>query len=248
MRELPNPNPFLILTQMRTGGTLLCHLLDAHPRISCCRSEPLHGKGMLVKGGWGVEDVARLWWEDLAQGVDAAGFKVSYCQIEHQLASFDSLLREWHPKIIVLTRNDVLLQAISQILMTDDTRPIHLYQEEGWPAEGITLDPDRVVAQTVWVANRRTIILRLAEQYASEVAHSLVYWITYERLAKSNQLIPDVIDNYYLIDDVFNFLGVEAIKVTCQLKPVNAGVEQHITNWDEIEQRATEALEGIGHE
>ena len=112
-RRRTPPIRFVIFGQGRTGSTLLCELLDSHPRIHCDK-EILYSPVISPLGL--TRRAARL-----ARG-EAYGFKVKIYQLTEDqkirdVRGFLTCLRDEGWKILYLSRRNLLRHALSDIVL-----------------------------------------------------------------------------------------------------------------------------------
>jgi hypothetical protein len=103
----------LIVAPVRSGGTFLAHCLSNHPDVYCDRGEPLRAAG--VWRSYAEMDRALL----LDVLTQQTGYLVSLCKLTYDQAWGEDVwawVQERRPRVIWLTRKNLLRQALSQVM------------------------------------------------------------------------------------------------------------------------------------
>ncbi len=222
--------PFVIVAQKRSGGTYLTHCLSSHVDIFCDRGESVHHASLWTRN---IRDTITIMKVLLNQeGYFASGFRMVYSQ------AFES--RRWKflnstkpkPKVILLTRNNVLRQGVSIALNTRIRKgkfayyPVHAFDTPDLPKW--QLDP-KVIISTC-----RKIVIE-DKRAAKKVKKFDVLPLTYTDLVgREGETQPKIIEETG--KQICNFLGVQYEPLYTRLKRVHSHpLRAMFENWTEIE-------------
>jgi len=223
------PQPVILLTEPRTGGTFLAGCLSNHTDIFCARGEPFHRGSR-----WGVacqDEVERLeliWTQQ--------HYRVCMCKLmrNHALRErvWEHLMsREPPVKIIYLTREDIVKQGVSIAIniahrsgkMRD--HPTHTF--ETVHPQPVTLDPYDVFNWCRSLTERhRDFNQRLVE------CGLLVMRITYEQITGDAEV--SVIGRP-IAEEICQFLEVPYQELHYSMRKLHREpMAQTVANWDEL--------------
>lgn len=215
--------PAVIITGVRTGGTLLAHCLSNHPDIFCDRAESLH-QGSIWHSQLKVGNI-----ELLKCLLHMQGYRISMCKLVYSQVFWLDVwpwLIEQQPRVIWLTRDNTIRQAVS-ILINKVARsgainhPQHSF-DDVTPIQ-ISLQADNLLATA------RTA-LDLDNHARNELSKiRAVLHLTYEHMQEEDGLTEQVGRT------VCEFLGVRYVPMTCELKRINPSpLSEIIANWREV--------------
>jgi LPS sulfotransferase NodH len=148
-KGMADPVPFVILSQPRTGSTLLCSLLNSHPQVRalvepinprthCHHMRPVAGSACLLpeimvqhniqralKILFAAEPPPQQWILSRKRGDRACGFKI----MAHQLQGLKSEPQLWdylvsnQIKTILCLRYNILMQYVSDLITIETRQP-----------------------------------------------------------------------------------------------------------------------------
>jgi len=223
-----DPQPFIIVAGVRTGGTILTHALDSHPLIHCARGEPWHKRSVWWRLGLSREQILKLLINQT--GYMASGFKVQSVQLSDQ--EVRRLLQESEAHIILLSREDTFRQVLSELINYKVRRggamfiPQHSFKPV--PPHSVILDPE--------VVSNRHESLVLTQEMAEQAVKSLELrytCVTYEQLTDEAQEISKLPSGITKI--LCNYLGVPVITLPVYLRRVNwQPLEEIVYNLEEV--------------
>jgi hypothetical protein len=231
--------PAVIIAGVRTGGTFLAHCLSNHPHIFCDRGESLH-KGSIWNTTLGPDPVKLLHCLTHMQGYRVSLCKLLYAQAFN--AEVWSYLVDTQPRVIWLTRENAIRQAISEMMVQmarrgEIVRPAHSFD----PVAPLRMElaPESILASARNLVEADKLALgKILEMH-------LTLHLTYERVTRGQYRLDDETGH-----DVCAFLGMRYVPMTCELQRINAQpLSEMLVNWDEASQvlRASEfadCLEG----
>lgn len=216
-RPSARPTRFVVLSQPRTGSSLLCGSIRWHPQIL------MHGE--LLNPYYGEElpqeGAARF---RMAMGVttpDAVGCKLHACQPNPDRAeweaTWDELFADPTIKVVHLTRQDTLAQLASWKIA--DLLDRWGEQTDVVDRPVIRIDP----AELSWFRRWNAMAYRV--RLARLQRHSIMS-VTYEALRDQWQVT---------IDDVLRFLGVEPMPLDpCATQNETRPLHEVISNYHEL--------------
>jgi len=224
-----NPQPFIIVAGVRTGGTLLTHGLDSHPLIHCARGEPWHKRSEWWQLGLTREQLLKLLVNQT--GYMASGFKVQSVQLSDPEVC--RLLQESEAYIILLSREDTFRQTISELInykvRRNVTKFVPKHSFEAVPMHSVVLDPE--------VVQLRQVVLQYTQELAEQVVESLglrYISLTYEQLVAGEQEISKLPSS--VTKRLCNYLGVPIRTLSVFLRRVNwQPLDEIIGNLKELE-------------
>jgi len=224
------PQPFIIVAGVRTGGTILTHALDSHPLIHCARGEPWHKHSKWRQVGLERPQIIKLLLRQT--GYMASGFKIQAIQLPD--LEVLELLKAYQPYIILLSRENILRQAISFSINNQVRRgltkfvPQHSF--EPVPNHSIRLDEDEVLKR----CNELSETASIAEELIEDSGLRYIS-LTYEQLIAGKSEIsklPTMIARQLCL-----YLGVPIMSLPIFLKRVNwQPLEEIVRNITELEQ------------
>lgn len=211
-----NYEKFVVITRSRTGSNLLISLLNSHPNIVAKgeKFSRLEGKN------------SNAVWDDIfckmPKRIKIMGFKIFYY---HPLDSdnnevWNYLKNDKSIKIIHLTRSNMLRTVTSrQIAAKTDKWSKFNKKEVSIEEKRINLDIDYCLKE---FENTFNFERKIRDEYNSE----RIIEITYEELIQDNQ---------YILNQIFNFLGLENSKVASSHKKQNKEeLRDLIINYEEL--------------
>jgi len=207
------PQPFIIIAGARCGGTILTHSLDSHPLVYCARGEPWHNQSKWRQLGLSRGQILTLLLNQT--GYLVSGFKIQANQISDTVMDF---LQPYKPRIILLTREDILRQAISSEINKQVRQGIidFIPQHSFTPvvAHPVVLNKQLVAIQSKVIEDRNKHVLNFVQ------CSGLPYMtLTYEQLTGGKQEITHLpLD---VSDPLCSFLEVPARPLEVFLKRVN---------------------------
>ncbi len=212
---------FAIITEGRSGSSLLCDLLDQHPYIRC-QSEILTDA---VKDPLAFAQGSAAYFKE----AKAYGFKFKPSQVRNGNESLAALehfllaLSEHRWEIYGLVRDNSLLCAISSLTAWKRGNLYHNTSDSN-PLLGpkISLEPERVERKTREVVSENQTIRALCKKFARRT------FVYEQNLATTQQQLK----TYSL---VFNDLELTPSSVTSEFRPISTGDPgMHISNWTQI--------------
>jgi len=223
-----NPTRFVIIAGVRSGGTLLAHSLDSHPLISCMRGEPYHSASE-----WKVlHSQRRINLITNLTGYLVSGFKLQNDQLTYPTTVL--YIKELGLKIIKLTRENILNQAISLVINNQSRKveetalkiPQHSFEEVDY--EPFKLSPKAIInaCVTLEASNLRTQEILDYHKLSS-------YDITYEQMTLNSVMIQSL--PYELTGNLCKYLGVGRYELRNFLHRINwKPYSESIINWEDI--------------
>ena len=223
--------PFIIIAQKRSGGTYLTHCLSNHPQVFCDRGESVHHASVWRRGGVPAEGVYRILTDQ--EGYRASGFRMVYNQ------AFDTALwqitQDVRPKVIWLTRNNKLRQAVSIIINQKirkgkaDYFPVHAMRETGKPPQ-YTIGPHVIISYIERIiAEDRRAIKRISGAQLDYMP------LTYTDMVGNEGTTRPCIQAAATLE-LCEFLGVAKHVLCCELKRVHSHpLRALLSNWNEVE-------------
>ncbi len=229
------PEPAVIITLQRTGGSFLAGCLSNHPDIFCERGEPLAHRSQWA--GAAPDEVARL---HLILSLQY--YKVAMCKLINNHAFrpeiWEYLTTQKPPvKVLYLKRENVLDQAISheinagKRLGTVAGHPTHAFTEVDPPP--CYLDPDGVFKRCEDEMGR----YYYAESKLSK-SNLPVMGLSYEEITAGGNAsqIPEQVGRR-----ICGFLGVDYAPLAYSMRKVHRQPWRNtITNWPDIVRRIQE--------
>lgn len=216
-RPASRPTRFVVLSQPRTGSSLLCGSIRWHPQIL------MHGE--LLNPFYGEElprdGAARFRTAMAATTHDAVGCKLHACQPNSDCAeweaAWDELFADPTIKLVYLTRQDTLAQLASWKIADQLDR----WGDQADVAERpvIRIDPAELAWFRRWNAMAYQVRLARLQRHA-------ILPVTYEALR--DQWQPTV-------DGVLRFLGVEPMPLDpCATQNETRPLHEVISNYYEL--------------
>ena len=224
-----DPQPFIIVAGVRTGGTILTHALDSHPLIHCARGEPWHKQSEWWKLGLSREQLLKLLTNQT--GYMASGFKVQSVQLTDPEVC--TLLKESKAYIILLSREDTFRQTLSELInykvRRSATRFVPQHSFEPVPEHSVVLDPG--------VVQRRQVVLQYTHEMAEQAVRSLglrYISLTYEQLVAGEPEISKLPAG--IAKKLCLYLGVPIRTLSVFLRRVNwQPLDEIVGNLKELE-------------
>ena len=221
--------PMVIVAPVRAGGTLLSHCLSNHPDIFCDRGEPLR-----QASGWRAftrKNRTELLTVLASQtGYRVSGFKLTYDQ------AFQDDVRDWmaetQPRVLWLRRENLLRQAISQIV-NRAVREGRL-QRAQHSFESVEIEPiDVALDDTV------RYLVHFARQNKAAAARLVgltVLPVTYEEITANREHSYEAQElNPEAGARICEFLGVPYAPMPTRLVRIHAGpISSLVSNWREL--------------
>ena len=213
---------FLIVAPVRSGGTMLSHLLDSHPDIYCHRGEPLH-----------KHDPIRMACETPFQALSTVflfhgyvwnGAKITYEQLN--AIGIRSLLDLGVTHVVLLYRQNLLRLYVSEMIRKiDKANDLLPYTYQPRPKVTLTIDVDDAqtymkqtetafanIAKRLTNFNKTVLTYEDIVAYPRDVEHDLLqffgldFHLLSHRLVKRNPYpLSEIIDNY---DTVKNSIDI----------------------------------------
>jgi predicted nuclease of predicted toxin-antitoxin system len=221
--------PMVIVAPVRAGGTFLSHCLSNHPDIYCDRGEPLR-----QASGWRAftrENRAELLTVLASQtGYRVSGFKLTYDQ------AFQDDVQAWlattKPRVIWLRRENLLRQAISQIVNRAVREGALQRAQHSFGAvaiEPVAIEPADAIRYLVHFGRQN----KAAEKLLAELT---VLPVTYEEITanrehgyEAQELNPEAGAR------ICEFLGVPYAPMPTRLVRIHAGpISSLVSNWQEL--------------
>lgn len=223
MNSYYEPNRFLIVASIRSGGTLLSHALDSHTGIYCHRGEPVHGKNP-------IRNIASNPIEALDAVLSFHGYHATVAKITWQ--QYDILKEELKglnlTGIIFLYRENPLRVFISEQVRLIDSKNNQLaHTFDKRPIVKVTVDIDETLEFIKDYELRRDRIQQ--ETFQDYDKH---FSVSYEQLTdRAFRQIPRMLG--MLLCD---FLGVGYQLLQYNLARRNPyPLSEIITNWQELQ-------------
>ncbi|QNN24354.1 hypothetical protein HED60_19440 [Planctomycetales bacterium ZRK34] len=174
--------------------------------------------------GWTKQQVLEFYWRET--GYDTVGFKLLVNQGE---GISDSFWRKHQPKVIALTRPNVIRTAVSELWAWHQG-------PDAWA--GSAEQPTR---PTAWTVDAQKL-LSLAENYKAHNEH-IEQWASWFGLESLSVTYDDILtdDDGYLLDASVNdrlceYLNVEPLKLRAGItKRLPFALDNIISNWNEVE-------------
>ncbi len=249
------PVRFVILSQPRTGSTLLCSLFNSHPGVRClvepinCRTHnhhmrPVAGATCLLPEAmihnnikralnilWSPEPPPEQWIQSRKRGDVASGFKIMAHQIRglrNEQEFWNILVREQIP-VVLCFRYNIIMQYISDLITIATRQP------------------------TCWDGNVRTAVVRVdiksLELELKRIVDEKTYLIDKVnelKLPKQRLKYEDFKDNIRPVEDVLDWLIGERYHLTTKLSKQNPdSLKARVTNYDELAVEINRL--GLGH-
>lgn len=221
--------PFIILANVRTGGTFLAHCLSNHMQVHCDRGETIHHGSIWRKRAAGIPfaDLFHLLLHQ--EGYKASGFRMIYRQ------AFDRrvwpLIVEHKCRIIHLWRENVLRQSVSWLFQQrvrhgkEDYFPVHTFKDQQPPQ--VELSPESVI---VWCKKLEVAAL----EAHNRIKHLNSLEVEYGRMVDGEGNTNSFVKGKES-ERITGFLGVESTLMFCDLKRVTAWpLYAMLTNWPEV--------------
>jgi len=227
--------PFLIVASQRSGGTFLAHALSNHPQVFCDRGESLHGRGVWHRvTTMSNEQIIEAMFSQ--QFYHASGFKLNWPGRDWDGLSLP-IIQRMSPRIILLTREDKVRQAISILYLKAGKRAhpgFSVHSDNGErPSFRVRIEPDEVLH---W-CGRLNGIAKVARRAIREAGLRCME-ITYEQMTGSADesaecIRPDV------AQQLCEFLNVDDHPLCAGLRKLSPrDLSEIVSNWDEIRQAA----------
>ena len=222
--------PALIIAPVRSGGTFLEHCLSNHPDIFCERGEPL-----LVRSVWRpytLKNRTRL----LDVLLNQTGYRVSMCKLTYDQVFCEDVwawVMKRNPKVIWLTRESLLRQAISMAInrmVNDDKLQRAQHSFESVPVEPVTIDPAQII-RFIKHFGRQNAMAKVQLKQIKDVLP-----VTYEEITRNpKQLYQAEGLNPDAGKRICEFLGVPFEPMPTHLVRVNPGpLCSILSNWVEV--------------
>ncbi|MCB9570138.1 MAG: hypothetical protein H6710_23510 [Myxococcales bacterium] len=235
-------DPFILLSSPRCGSTTLIECLGMHPELEVV-FEPFHPDAGSIFSAEGGRPLCGDLQRDLAafdREVDALfarcdGFK----HILHQLAPIlmRRLLRRRRPKVLLLRRENLLRQAVSNLLAFETA--IWHAGDGPWPPPTLpALDVDRLASMIAYYRDSQRVFARILER--DGVDHRV---LTYEALFEGRTWPEQQV----ILGELFAFLGRPPIVDPARLAALQVALDparqrlaspaiyRRIPNWRAIE-------------
>ena len=215
------PTPAILIAHSRSGSTFLSHCLDSHPQICCERGGPFNPAHGWLKTGISHRNLARALWS--RQGCRVSMFRITQRQFKNGYVTLDTL-REFKPKVVYLSRRNILQAFVSSELAMattkgESTHPLHSY--EPVKQQELTLDCDTLIDRLENYEQRTTKALEtLAGLKVLQLAYEDIISPDHSGLAES------------VVGLITDFLEVDRFLMTSELKKVNT--QPDILNWVDI--------------
>lgn len=216
------PQPAILIAHSRSGSTFLSHCLDSHPQICCERGGPFNPAHTWLKTGISNHNLAWALWE--RQGCRVSMFRITQRQFKNGYVTLETM-REFEPKVIYLSRKNILRAFISSQLATaavqgELNHPLHSYKAV--EQQELTLDCDG--------------LLEKIRDYEKRTKHTLKTLSEFPLLHLTYEDITPMDDSGELPDEAANnitgFLDVCNCPMKSDLKKVNT--KPVVKNWDDI--------------
>ncbi len=140
------PEPAVVISVSRGGGTFLCHCLDSHPEIACERGEPLGSNAPWMQAGINRDVLMRVLWT-------RSGYRVSMFKLTYKQARWYGMedIKGMNVRVMHLHRENALRVIISNILGEARSRgesdhPAHAYEVPS-PPPPVHVDPAWLVSE-----------------------------------------------------------------------------------------------------
>ena len=224
------PAPAIIIAHRRSGGTFLAHCLSTHPQVYCDRGEPLHRHSPIMKAMWymaGRRDAVealRLVWG--MEHYDVAMCKVNWGNLSEVVWTE---IGRVNPRVIHLTRDNVLRSAVSEIVRQKAFRAGQRRRHTTRRLEPMVSDvdvPTLMELCRVLVAEAEDVRLKLGKQA----------WmgLTYVEMVGGEGAGATTIDRMSA-GKLCDFLDVERRDLSCALVRVNPyPLHQIVRNWGAV--------------
>jgi hypothetical protein len=215
--------PAVIIAGVRTGGTFLAHCLSNHPDIFCDRGESLH-HGSVWSTNLGADPVKLLHCLTHMQGYRASLCKLIYSQAF--APNIWSYLVETFPRVIWLTRDNTIRQAVSEMMVQmgrrgEIARPAHSLE----PVAPLRVE---LSAESI-LASARNLVA--ADELAGGKLEKMrsVLPLTYEQITRGQYRLSEEVGK-----EVCDFLGVRYVPMACELRRINAQpLSEMLLNWND---------------
>lgn len=231
--------PFVLIAHVRSGGTMLAHVLSDHPEIHCDRGESLHHLSLWRRQLPHVEANRMLHILLHQEGYLASGCRLNYTQAFHQRV-WRYLVKQGVP-VIHLTRENHLRQGISfayhQAVRGKQVpyHPVHTFVEVEPPQ--VELSPEYLLGHCRQIAEQEKRARKRLEKFSFEVLD-----LSYADLTGGEGTTVRCIERE-AASKICEFLGVRVLRMCCDLKRVHGHpLHAWFTNWAKIE-KAIEASE-----
>lgn len=236
------PQPALILTLQRTGGTFLAHCLSNHPAIFCPRGEPLAKRSQWCKMTRSSTDTLHLIFNQTI-------YQVAMCKLINNHAFNDGVWEyitgsrggPWEIKLIWLERENIVAQAISheinagRRLGTITGHPTHAYKPVEPPP--VKLNPAQLVKRCADEAGRAA----LAKAKIKKSGLACLY-LTYKEITGASNATAI---STPVARRICKFLGVEYAVLCCRMHKVHTrSYSETITNWPKVKKALLKASYG----
>jgi len=231
-----DPQSFIIVASVRSGGTMLAHALDSHSLIFCTRGEPLHSRSVWHRAKLSNLEILELLTSQT--GFQASGLKVQCGQFMYP--SVTHFLDTRRPKIIRVQRQNLLRQAVSVRINTLVRKrylkivPQHTFTEV--EKHQLEITPVSILK----IARELRKVDRLVNDRLSAY-EGLVYQTTYEQL--TDQAVIGAGTGSWLATELpsklstqlCRFLGVNSLPIFTYLQKINfQPLKEILRNWEEI--------------
>lgn len=215
---------FVIFSQSRSGSSLLVELLDSHPEIHC------DGELFNLDHGYVKDPVMLAIWKKMpysfiyCRRVRSAGELYGFKLFDHHLSRAGRVIHILHKmgwKIIYLKRDDIVRQALSEIIATS-TGQWHRAENETIKDRVFTISVDKFIEK---VEGR--IMLRDVERNILQTLPH--YTMTYEESLKNTE------DWQHSLNDLFDHLGVKKVSVRANLRKMyDRSYSEMVENYDDL--------------
>ncbi len=210
---IPRTQPAMIIANLRTGGTFLCHCLSNHPDIFCVRGEPLHHKNIWRKMAKDPVNILKCVMGQHHYLVSMG--KITYSQGFNE--DIWPYLVKSQPRVIWLYRENLIRQAVSLMLVKLyhkglSSQPVHSFLDQD-PARAI-LNPGAVLDQVRALAQANAQAKKRMRQFEHMLPLTFADVVGGE-MAKAHML-PEAAAQV-----ICAFLGVERRRMISDLKRVN---------------------------
>lgn len=221
MKYTDLPQPAILIAHSRSGSTFLSHCLDSHPQICCERGGPFNMAHTWLKTGISHHDLAMALWQ--REGCLVSMFRITQRQFKNGYVTMETL-REFQPKILYLSRRNVLRAFISSELATASVRgksshPLHSYQP---------VDQQELALDCATLVTRIDDYFARTEATLNTLSEFGLLHLTYEEITTpdSSKLAEPAAAK------IVDFLGVNYAPMGCEMVKINSAPV--IVNWPEV--------------
>lgn len=246
---------FVVLSQPRTGSTLLCSLFNSHPGVRCLvepvnpkthshHMRPMIGSSCLLPEPmvqnnirralnilWSPEPPPEQWIKSRKRGDTAAGFKI----MAHQLrglrseGDFWKILTDEQIPVILCFRYNIVMQYVSDLISIATRQPTC------WDGSV------RTARVLVDIGSFELEMKRIIEEKTY-----LIDRVNELKLVKQRIKYEDFMDDVSPVEDTLHWLIGERYHLTTKLSKQNPNsLRARVTNYDELEAEIIRL--GLGH-